>query len=432
MKRVFILLALILGGLRGLTQITIDQTDMPNPGDTLRVSISNIIPGDYTKTGMDTTWDFSGLVPLNQQLDTFVSKQSTPLAFQFFFSNANLASPGGVPSFPGLPVSSPFTYYEKAAGFFEDLGFAFNISFSGLALPTIARYDTADKYYAFPLTTGTTWNSNSSVSLSFTGLASYYRSRVRTNIVDGWGTVITPWGNFECIRIKSHLIQKDSIYLDTAGMGIPIIQDITQYKWLAKGKSIPVLQINQQGSLATAIYRDFYRQPVHPLVVDVGPDTAVYKGSTITIHAEATGGTPPYTYIWSNLQITPSITVTVDTISRYSVAVIDAINSAGFGSKLVSIKFHPGIEEKSYKSLKVYPNPATGLCKLKLSTLTHPVNLQIMTAQGVIRKEIMIDPVPNATLELNLSDLPSGLYILQLLNDQTWYRGKLVLQSATN
>ena len=91
MKRVFVSLALILGGLRGLTQITIDQTDMPNPGDTLRVSISTIIPGDYTKTGMDTTWDFSALFAMNQQLDSFVTKQSTPVVFQFFLLFDGLA-----------------------------------------------------------------------------------------------------------------------------------------------------------------------------------------------------------------------------------------------------------------------------------------------------------------------------------------------------
>ena len=346
MLRVIISLALILGGLRGLTQITIDRTDMPNPGDTLRVSISTIIPVDYTKTGMDMTWDFSTLFAMNQQLDSFVTKQSTPTVFQFFFSNANLASPGGVPSIPGLPTATPFTFYEKAAGFFDDLGFAFTLT--GIPIP--AKYDHPDEYYVFPLTSGSTWSSNSSASLSFPGLASYYTSRNRTNMVDGWGTVITPLGTFQTIRVKSHLIQKDSIYFDTLGIGIPITRDITQYKWLAKGKGIPVLQINQEGPVSTAIYRDFYRKPI-------------------------------------------------------------------------------GIKEKTYELLKLFPNPTDGMCHLQLSKPEHSLTLQVLTAHGNIRKEIMIDPSSPGTLEINLSDLPSGLYILQLFDGQTGYRGKLILQS---
>jgi len=378
---------------------------------------------------MDTTWDFSALFALNQQLDSFVTKQNTPVVFQFFFNNANLASPGGVPSFPGLPSVTPYTFYEKAAGFFDDLGFAFTLNLTGLEIPAIAKYDHPDEYYAFPLKTGNNWTSNSSASLSFPGLASYYTSRDRTNMVDGWGTVITPWGTFQTIRVKSHLIQMDSIYFDTLGMGIPILRDITQYKWLAKGKGIPVLQITQEGAVSTAIYRDSYRQPVRPLNVNLGSDTAVFKGSTITITANANGGAPPYTYIWSNLALTPSITVTIDSTSRYSVVVIDAANNAGFGTKLVTIKFPPGIEEKSYEPLKFFPNPTDGICKLQLLKPQHPLTLQVLTAQGDIRKEIVIDPSSPQTLEINLSDLPSGLYILQLSDGQTGYRGKLILQA---
>jgi hypothetical protein len=429
MKKAFIALLLLSTGLRGLPQIIIDQSDMPNPGDTLRVSISTAIPEDYTKTGMDTTWDFSALFSMNQQLDSFVSKQSTPLPYQFFFPTANLASPGGVPSFPGLPISSPFTFYEKSAGAYKNLGFAFTINTPGFPLPWTAKYDTADEYYAFPLTISSSWNSTSSVDINIPGLASYYTTRTRTNIVDGWGTVITPWGSFQTIRVKSHLIEFDSIYIDTLGTGIPIVRDITQFKWLAKGKGIPVLQINQEGQASTAIYRDFYRQPVQPLNVDLGPDTSVYKGTTITITANTSGGTPPYSFIWSTLDLTPTITVTIDTLKRFSVVVIDGNNNAGFGTKLVSLKFPPGIDERTSEPLKVNPNPSDGRFKIRLPVHTNAMTLCILTMQGDPRKEIPVEPSATGMYEFSLQDLPSGMYIIQLFDGQHWYRGKLILQS---
>src|SRR5215469_15710823 len=71
----------------GISQITITQSDMPQPGDTLRVSTSVDTAGlpPPPLTGAGITWDYSALVPLTQTVDTFISVSSTPIAYQFFF-----------------------------------------------------------------------------------------------------------------------------------------------------------------------------------------------------------------------------------------------------------------------------------------------------------------------------------------------------------
>jgi hypothetical protein len=56
----------------GFAQIVIDETDMPKEADTLRVSLTTTIPGDYTQTGSDITWDFSGSNKTSQQVNSFV------------------------------------------------------------------------------------------------------------------------------------------------------------------------------------------------------------------------------------------------------------------------------------------------------------------------------------------------------------------------
>jgi hypothetical protein len=237
-------------------QIVIDQNDMPKAGDTLRVSLTTNIPGDYTQAGSDMTWDFSGLNKMSQQVSSFVNVLSTPLLFQFVFIPgmiSNIASPGNnLPAFPGIPFSNYFTFYKNSDSLFSDAGFAFQLS----AIPIMLKYDTADVYYKLPCTMGDTWSSHSFSSISFPGLAYFSSSRSRTSQVDGWGSLTTPFGIYQTIRIKSDVIEQDSVFLDSSGFGFPYTRNITEYKWLGKGQGIPLLQINEEGLVKTAIYRD--------------------------------------------------------------------------------------------------------------------------------------------------------------------------------
>ena len=253
----FLLISLFLLPLIHLqSQITIDQSDMPSENDTLRVSVTTNIPGDYALTGTDMTWDFSGLTRMTMQVDTFVSVLNTPNLYWFTFIPgvvSNLASPANnLPSFPGIPFSEFFTFFMNSTASFADNGFAFQIS----GLPITLKYNNPDIYYKFPCSMGNTWSSNSFASLSLAGLAYFSTQRTRTSQVDGWGTLITPFGSFQTIRIKSELTERDSVFLDTLSMGIPVTRNITEYKWLGKGQGIPLLQINEEGPAVTAIYRD--------------------------------------------------------------------------------------------------------------------------------------------------------------------------------
>ncbi|MFH1159842.1 MAG: hypothetical protein V1733_02720, partial [bacterium] len=121
-------------------QIVINQSDMPSPGDTIRMSM------------------------------------------------ANLAAPrGNNEFFPGLPVNQYYIFYKNSNAAFVDVGFAFKIQ--GVPIP--ARYDTPDKQYQFPLDTNATWASVSSVSFGVPGMFYFSTHRTRSSFVDGWGTVIT-------------------------------------------------------------------------------------------------------------------------------------------------------------------------------------------------------------------------------------------------
>jgi hypothetical protein len=256
MKKYILIIVLLILFIPGFNQIVIHQSDLPKEGDTLRVSLTNDIPGDYFQTGSDMSWNFSGLTKMGQQVYSFVNISSTPLLYQLIFIPgviSNLASPGNnLPEFPGIQFSDYFNFYKKSPSLFSDAGFAFQLS----GIPVMLKYDTADIYYTLPCTIGDTWTSHSFAFVSVPQLFYISSSRSRTSLVDGWGSLTTPFGTFQTIRIKSEVIEKDSVFLDTLGYGIPYTRNITEYKWLATGQGIPLLQINEEGLVKTAIYRD--------------------------------------------------------------------------------------------------------------------------------------------------------------------------------
>ncbi len=60
------------------------------------------------------------------------------------------------------------------------------------------------------------------------------------------------------------------------------------------------------------------------LYVEIHGNKFICKGSSVTLHAEVSGGTSPYTYNWSTGDNTQEITVSPDATTTYNVYVIDS------------------------------------------------------------------------------------------------------------
>jgi hypothetical protein len=71
-----------------------------------------------------------------------------------------------------------------------------------------------------------------------------------------------------------------------------------------------------------------YLQPcVNPPVVNAGSDTTIYVGygnQSVVLAASVTGGTEPFSYLWSNEATTQTITVSPTVTTSYNVLVTDA------------------------------------------------------------------------------------------------------------
>jgi PKD repeat protein len=82
------------------------------------------------------------------------------------------------------------------------------------------------------------------VTTTIPGFGEYIQAGVRTNVVDGWGKITTPFGMFDAIRVRSIINEVDTIKISNPfPFTLPIPNRRIEYKWLAKGIHIPVLEI---------------------------------------------------------------------------------------------------------------------------------------------------------------------------------------------
>lgn len=271
MRTLFFIVVLLFSGLAN-AQITITNSDMPLVNDTLRVSnTGNVGTSDPTLTDTNYTWDYTHLTYLNQKIDTFVSVNTTPFLYQLYFNNSiiypntksDLAVHVATPTLTtGLTLSDVYNYYKKPSTQYTQTGFGAKIN----GVPTSVRFDSLDVIYRFPMNYGNEDSCISKYALNVPSLLYYGQRKKRVNEVDGWGTLKTPFGTFQTLRIKTTLYTTDTIYLSALSFGTTINRPTeVQYKWLGANSRIPLLQINTIGSAVTSVvYRDSARANLFP------------------------------------------------------------------------------------------------------------------------------------------------------------------------
>ncbi len=260
MKKITLLFSMALIASFLTAQITITDSDMPSAGDTVRLSATTNVQGyDPALTGANYTWNYINLTPLSQQLDTFFSVSSTPFAYQLFFNNnllypnhkADFAKKGPDLGVTQVPITNVYNYTKNSSTAYDNVGFGAEI----ISVPSSTRNIPVDREYVFPMNYGDNHVSNSEFDITVPTFGFYGQTMERIDTVDGWGMLTTPYGTFNCLRVKSILNKVDTIYTASPipfGITIPRPEEI-EYKWLAAGMGVPVLKIVTSASLVTSI-----------------------------------------------------------------------------------------------------------------------------------------------------------------------------------
>ncbi|MBO7074431.1 MAG: T9SS type A sorting domain-containing protein [Bacteroidales bacterium] len=185
----------------------------------------------------------------------------------------------------------------------------------------------------------------------------------------------------------------------------------------------------------SSVTRDGWEAYVHclgvsyPLEVTATADfDTIYVGETNRLYASATGGSETYTYTWTpatNLDNpssqTPVFTATEIGEYTYTVTVSDGSQSATASVSFVVIN-EDNVGEINANSVVLYPNPASTTVNIEgIGNYTN-LNVMIVNIQGQIVRE-----VDNA-LEINVSDIDSGIYFIKIDCDGQQYLKKFVIK----
>ncbi|MDG1260490.1 MAG: T9SS type A sorting domain-containing protein [Flavobacteriales bacterium] len=245
-----------------LGQITIDDSDMPTAGTSYPLSSGALINDfDFSETGEDYTWDYANLESTGVTPRNYVEVGDAPFSYQFLFNNPfdqdhladHAINTDGFDTGGGITFDEFYVFYQNDASAYTIVGYGATIN----SIPVAAVTDPVDNVYDFPLAFGNTGSSYSEWNVSVPTLGAYFLEQDRTYEVDGYGTLITPLGSYETLRVRTEIAAEDSIYIDLLGQSFAFERTSTEYTWLAEGEGVPVLQVTETfGQVNSITYLD--------------------------------------------------------------------------------------------------------------------------------------------------------------------------------
>lgn len=263
MKKITPLL-LLLTVLNAYSQTTYNSTDFAQINDSFIITQSNtgLQVLDFVVTGTNFNWDYSTLSATTQQTTTWDDPNNTGykptwcatngyiLTCNTEFNNAfNIANE----SFEGVEIqgnglTNIVNHYNLNTTILENKMLGGTINVGGIGVPLAVDYTSSDVVYQFPINYNDNYSNTGSYAIDLNGLGipiSYSETIQRTNNVEGWGSLITPFGTFnDVLKMKTTVVR--DIVITTATETIPITTTTIFFKWFDPHYGVPVLEVSGQ------------------------------------------------------------------------------------------------------------------------------------------------------------------------------------------
>lgn len=301
----FLLFACVLFTGYTFAQITLTGSDFATSNDTVRMSRTTDFGIDFSSTGANYTWDYSSLVPESQLLRDFSSISNAGTFAQFLFGffaptdyQANYFLPNSelplaqITSFLPITIEDVFQYTKKSNTAVNTVGYSMNVTFSGTTTNVPFQSELIETRYDLPLTMGQSYSSTGYTNVDFNPIydAKWVQLRERNTTVDGYGSITTPFGTFDALRLHHAIDEIDSIYLVLPIIGgnwLPLtIPTVNEYEWWTNGQKEPILRIRTssiagQEAVTLIEFRDQYRPEIAGLDDNTQNTLSVYPNPAV-------------------------------------------------------------------------------------------------------------------------------------------------------
>ncbi len=280
-------------------QVVFAYTDYAAKDDTFRISKADSLWFvNFDTTGVGITWDYSALMPYTQNVEKVLAPNSTGYVFTppSFQSGLDRAEPISDTLYIGsIELSNTYNFFDLSSTQYKQMAKASKVE--GVDMKT--KFDTADVVYRFPMQYGNSKDSsNSSYTTSISSLLYYHHSQKRVNEIEGEGTLVTPYGSFSALKLKSTLYITDTFSVDSFGIPKYSYQEI-EYKWFSPNFGYPLLYVKKEivsgiTISVTAEYLDSVRYFIPTATFAYYPESPV-QGDAITFQNLSTNAT---SYHW--------------------------------------------------------------------------------------------------------------------------------------
>lgn len=245
MKKFILTTAVFTSALASQAQITVTQAHMPEIGDKILqfTDTMNILsPGN---AGANVTWDFSQ-AQIHEQLEfRVVDVQSTGMSA--LFPTANIAM---------TTDDVSFSFFTSSIDKYEVNG----IANGGLGMDPIV-YDPSLVALQFPMNYDDNFSSSYASTFSFSAEdEGFYKIIIRHHAdvektVDGWGTITTPFGTYQALRINEAEHATDSTFFMLTETSEPMFLGVdesftTSFSWYTNDVKLPVATFDQNGDFS--------------------------------------------------------------------------------------------------------------------------------------------------------------------------------------
>lgn len=149
------------------------------------------------------------------------------------------------------------------------------------------------------------------------------------------------------------------------------------------------------------------------------------NGNDGAVNSAVSGGTVPYTYNWSNGQVTPGLSLI--TSGTYTVTVTDANGCTETAS--VTVNSQVSVPGENAADISIYPNPSSGHFTISVNGFSGgDMKIEIMDMSGkLIEARVVADAAVQFLQPVDLDGMPAGTYFVRMISEKSTSVHKIVI-----